>query len=443
MLSRLPVEVVNVFLADQDALQHALSTHYRVLSSDGREVQHIWRRSETEAKVENASRSEAPIIQLVEKIVTQAMRDRSSDVHIEPTDDRLRVRFRVDGALREVISLPLSSTPELISRIKVMAGMNIVERRRPQDGKFTMEIDGNEVDVRVATGATIWGETAVLRLLDRRQSILSLAQLGMPTDTYERYRTLAHKPFGMIVCTGPTGSGKTTTLYATLNDVTRDELNVMTIEDPVEYAFPGLNQMQINHVADVTFASGLKLCLRQDPDIILVGEIRDTETANIAVRAALTGHMVMTSLHATDAASALLRLVEMGVEPFMVASSIIGVVGQRLVRRVCPSCLVEYEPTAAERGLYERLEGPAKERFVRGKGCQHCAGSGYRGRVGVYEVLEVTDQVGRMVGGGATPPEIRRIAGSQGMRSMGVEAIRLVADDMTTLDEVVRQVFIA
>jgi type IV pilus assembly protein PilB len=375
--------------------------------------------------------------------VTQALRDRASDIHIEPTEDRIRIRYRIDGALREVLSLPESTGPELVSRIKIMAQMDIVERRRPQDGQFEATVDGSGVDVRVATGATIFGETAVLRLLDKSRSVKNLSELGMPASTYERYLSIVTKPYGMMVCSGPTGSGKTTTLYATLAEITRSELNVMTIEDPVEYVFPAVNQMQINLRADVTFASGLKSILRQDPDVILIGEIRDEETARIAVQSALTGHVVMSSLHATDATSVFYRLIDMGIEPFLIASSLVGVVGQRLVRKICPSCVVPYDPTAVELEAYEFLGGPPKDIFVRGIGCNYCSQMGFRDRVGVYEVLTVSDEIRQLVMSRATPQEMRSLAVSQGMRTMSNEAMALVAEDVTTIDEVIHNVYVS
>ena len=442
-LARLDVDHVNLYLAPPDDVLTCLNTYYRVLTETDDSIKQFWdtaAKQEIEAVI--GATDDAPIIQLVNKIVTQALRDRASDIHIEPTDGEIRIRYRIDGALREVLSLPAATGPELVSRIKIMADMDIVERRRPQDGQFETKIDGAGVDVRVATGATIWGETAVLRLLDKSRSMKHLSELGMPTDTYVRYQAIVRKPYGMILCSGPTGSGKTTTLYATLAEITRSELNVMTIEDPVEYVFPEVNQMQINLQADVTFASGLKSILRQDPDVILVGEIRDEETARIAVQSALTGHLVMSSLHATDATSALYRLIDMGIEPFLMASSLVGVVGQRLVRRICPSCMMEYDPTSEERKLYEFYGGAPKDRFVHGCGCNFCSSTGYRDRVGVYEVLAVTDEMRQLIVSGAAPQEMRQLAVSQGMRTMSTEAMALVAADVTTIDEVIHNVYV-
>ena len=443
LLERLPATTVEVHRAEHHDLEQSLNTHYRIVSADDDQVRQFWAEATPQATATTATVADAPIIQLVNRIVTQAHRDRSSDIHIEPTDGRLRVRYRVDGALREVLSLPLSVGPELVSRLKVMADMDIVERRRPQDGQFQLTIDGHGIDVRVATGATIWGETAVLRLLDKSRSLKALGELGMPAETHHRYLSVIHRPYGMIVCSGPTGAGKTTTLYATLAEINRDELNVMTIEDPVEYVFPAANQMQINLQADITFASGLKTILRQDPDVILVGEIRDHETARIAVQASLTGHLVMSSIHATDATSALYRFVDMGIEPFLVATSLVGVVGQRLVRRVCASCATTYTPSDAELNDYAALGGPEKSEFVRGTGCEYCAGTGFRGRIAVYEVMEVTEEIGQLVVARATPHEVREAAVAQGMRPMRVEAAHLIANDLTTVDEVHRNVFIA
>jgi type IV pilus assembly protein PilB len=445
-LEHLPVSAVNIYLAPLQDVKISVESHYRVLSAVDDQVQRIWAQAAPEVDhqdVQFANQGDAPIIQLVNKIVAQALRDRASDIHVEPTDARVRIRYRIDGALREVLSLPASAGPELVSRIKIMAEMDIVERRRPQDGQFTMSVDGVRLDVRVATAATIWGETAVLRLLDKSRSMKRLGDLGMPEATYERYLSIVHKPYGMIICSGPTGSGKTTTLYATLAEISRAELNVMTIEDPVEYVFPAVNQMQINTQAEVSFATGLKSILRQDPDVILVGEVRDQETARIAVQSALTGHLVMSSLHATDASSALFRLLDMGVEAFLVASSVVGVVGQRLVRRVCDACAAPYTPTPQELTWYHHLGGTPKDRFVRGMGCNFCSDTGFRDRIGVYEVLEVSEEINLRLVAGCAPKEIRDIASSQGMRSMGHEAMALVSADVTTIDEVLRNVYLS
>ena len=451
-LEGLPVLEVKLYVAPAFEIAAMMNTAYPALA----EVeQHLEAFAKTDvaaaATAENTesfatttfSDDDAPVIQVVNKIVTQALRDRASDVHIEPTNDRVRVRYRVDGALTEVLTLPANIGPALVSRIKIMADMNIVERRRPQDGQFEMTVDGHDVDVRVSTTSTIWGEKTVLRLLDKSKSLMSLADLGMPAEQEATYQRVVRSPFGMVIVSGPTGSGKTTTLYATLSDINRSDLNVMTIEDPVEYVFPSINQIQINTQADVTFATGLKSILRQDPDVILVGEIRDSETARIAVQSALTGHLVLSSVHAVDSVSALYRLLDMGIESFLVASSVNAIVAQRLVRRICTGCTTEYDPEPAERKLYEQFHGPLKESFVKGAGCNLCSSTGFRGRVGVYEVLTVTDELRECVLGHKQLREARALAVSQGLRTLQDEAIRLVADDVTTIGEIMAKVFVA
>ena len=278
---------------------------------------------------------DAPVVRVVQMVITQGLRDRASDIHIEPSGDRIRVRYRIDGALTDVLDLPGSIGPAIVSRVKILGGMNIVERRRPQDGQISMDVEGREVDIRVATTAVVGGEKVVMRLLDKSRPLFKLEQLGMAADIAERYSALIRSPYGMVICAGPTGGGKTTTLYASLGELNSPERNIMTIEDPVEYTFDSINQIQINEQAGITFAGGLKSILRQDPDIILVGEIRDVDTARIAVQSAMTGHFVLSSLHATEAVSALYRLLDMGIESFLIASSITAVVAQRLVRRSC------------------------------------------------------------------------------------------------------------
>jgi type IV pilus assembly protein PilB len=384
----------------------------------------------------------APVIQIVNLMLTQAVRDRASDVHIEPQEHELRVRFRIDGALREVLQLPLSMAAATTSRIKVMAGMNIVERRRPQDGQFETMVDNRALDVRVSTTATVRGEKAVLRILDKSRSLYTMPELGMPASVAPMYSRLVKNPFGMVICAGPTGSGKTTTLYATVNDINDLERNIMTIEDPVEYVFPGVNQIQINELADMSFAGGLKSILRQDPDVILVGEVRDAETARIAVQSALTGHLVLSSLHATDAASALHRLLDMGIESFLVAAAITGVVGQRLVRRVCRSCREPYTLTAEELTVFENgggyLDGA---RFMKGAGCNFCSHTGYQDRIGVYEVLVITDSMRQLVLERASHQILRDQAILEGMRTMQQAGFDLVAAGVTTVEEVLRSVY--
>jgi type IV pilus assembly protein PilB len=334
----------------------------------------------------------------------------------------------------------MSMSPPLVSRIKILANMNIVERRRAQDGQFAAEVDNRGIDVRVSTMATVFGEKCVMRILDKSRSLYKLGQLGMPRDTQTNYDKMVRSPFGMVLCAGPTGSGKTTTLYATLNEIDERSRNIVTIEDPVEYVFPTINQIQTNEQAGITFADGLRAILRQDPDVILVGEIRDTETARIATQAALTGHFVLSSLHATDSVAALHRFLDMGIEAFLVASSVLGVVSQRLVRRVCPSCAVPYEPTAEEMAFYREAGGEVSY-FVRGAGCQMCTETGYLDRIGVYESLRMTPEIRRLLVGWATQDELRRVAIQQGMRTLRTEGLALVDQGVTTISEVIRSIY--
>jgi type IV pilus assembly protein PilB len=447
-LSQVSGMSIRPVLAPLTDIRRVIDNHYRAIGGLDELVQAFEavegsrrRTIDTALPAAEVVADDAPVVQVVGRILTQAMRDRASDVHIEPTDGSLRVRYRIDGALKEVLTLPASMGVGLVSRIKIMSGMNIVERRRPQDGQMRTEIDGREVDVRVATVSTIWGEKCVMRLLDRSRSVLRLGDLGMPVDSNHTFMDMVRAPFGMVLCAGPTGSGKTTTLYATLTEITDPSRNVMTIEDPVEYVFPSINQIQTNEQAGITFATGLRSILRQDPDTILVGEIRDVDTARIAVQSALTGHFVLSSLHATDSVSALHRFLDMGIESFLVASSVIGVVGQRLVRRICPSCKGSYELTDEERAFYEESGGPEKTEFVRGAGCNFCSGTGYLDRIGVYELLRITPEIKRLVVGWATQDELRRLAQRQGMRTLRQEAVELVAQDVTTVSEVIRSIY--
>ena len=446
LLTQTTDKPIRFLLAPESDIQWAIDRSYQAIGGVDRLVEAFEavegsRRRETETTETEIVTDDAPIVQVVTRILTQAKRDRASDVHIEPSQDVVRVRFRIDGALKEVLMLPSTMGVGLISRIKIMAGMNIVERRRPQDGQLTAQVDGKDTDVRVSTAATIWGEKCVMRILDKNRSVLRLHDLGMPADTHKTFSKLVRAPFGMVLCAGPTGSGKTTTLYATLGEVSDPTRNVMTIEDPVEYIFPSINQIQTNEQAGLTFATGLKSILRQDPDVILVGEIRDVETARIAVQSALTGHLVLSSLHATDSVSALHRFLDMGIESFLIASSVIAIVGQRLVRRICPSCRVPYTPTQEEMTFYEESGGPPKKDFCIGTGCNFCGQTGYQDRIGVYELLQMTPEIKRLIVGWATQDELRRLAQKQGMRTLREEAIDLVAHDVTSISEVIRSIY--
>ena len=446
LLARTSGRAVELVIAPLSDITWAIDSNYRAIGGVDKLVQAFEavegaRKRTIEVSEVETIADDAPVVQVVDRILTQAMRDRASDVHIEPSDDVVRIRFRIDGALKQILQLPASIGPGLISRIKIMANMNIVERRRPQDGQLAITIDGKEVDVRVATVATIMGEKCVMRILDKTRSVLRLGDLGMPPDTHVTYSKLVRAPFGMVLCAGPTGSGKTTTLYATLSEVANPNINVMTIEDPVEYVFPSINQIQTNEQAGLNFATGLKSILRQDPDVILVGEIRDVETTRVAVQSALTGHFVISSMHATDSVSALHRFLDMGIESFLVASSVLAVVGQRLLRRICTSCKTPYEPSDEERLFYEESGGASKDVFYEGTGCNFCSNTGYKDRIGIYELLVMTPEIKRLVVGWATQEELRTLAVKQGMRTLRQEAINLVAQDITTVTEVIRSVY--
>ena len=446
ILSQVSSQTVHLLIAPVGDIKWAIDSNYRAIGTVEQlvkafeSVEGARKRTVDTSETEIVS-DDAPVVQVVDRILVQAMRDRASDIHIEPSDSIVRVRFRIDGSLKEILELPAVIGPGIISRIKVMANMNIVERRRPQDGQLTITIDGKEVDVRVSTVATIMGESCVMRLLDKTKSLLRLSDLGMPPDTHETYSKLVRAPFGMVLCAGPTGSGKTTTLYATLSEVSNPSLNIMTIEDPVEYVFPSINQIQTNEQAGLTFASGLKSILRQDPDVILVGEIRDVETTRVAVQSALTGHFVISSLHATDSVSALHRFLDMGIESFLVASSVLAVVGQRLLRRICPSCKTRYTPSEEELTFYQESGAPEKDDFYHGVGCNYCSDTGFKDRIGIYELLVMTPEIKRLVVGWATQDELRTLAVKQGMRTLSQEALSLVEQDTTTIAEVVRSVY--
>lgn len=379
-----------------------------------------------------------PIVRLANRLIELGSNCRASDIHIEPDNDKIRIRFRIDGSLVDIDTLPIDCHGALISRLKIMAGMNIVERRRPQDGQFSATFDGRALDVRLATLATIHGEKIVLRLLDQRRTTRGLGELGMDPSAVTVWRRLIRSPFGLVLCAGPTGSGKTTTLYASLMEMEIGHRNVTTIEDPVEYVIPGINQVRTNDQAGLTFAAGLRALLRQDPDVILIGELRDTETSRLGVQAALTGHFVLSSIHANDAAGALQRLIDMDVESFLISSSLIGVIGQRLVRRVCTACLRPYRPQPDEVELFHRHRPSAKVDFRRGVGCAECSHTGYLERIGIYEVLRVTPAIRRLLMQRADAEAIRATARAQGMSSLRDAGMYLVEQNITTIDEVVR-----
>lgn len=386
---------------------------------------------------------DAPVVQMVDIIVAQGVRDRASDIHIEPQSDRLRVRFRIDGALHDVLALPATMGPAVVSRIKILADMNIVERRRPQDGQMVKVVDGRPLDVRIATSPTIWGEKAVLRLLDRTRAHYRLEELGLPTQVLGRFQKALSTPYGMLICAGPTGSGKTTTLYGMLGQMNQTERNITTIEDPVEYVFSSINQIQINEQAGITFAAGLRAILRQDPDVILVGEIRDAETARIAVESALTGHFVLSSIHATDACSALQRFIEMGIEPFLIASTVNGIVSQRLLRRICDQCRGPYEPSVEELAYFKEGGGEIPPQgFTHGRGCNFCSRTGFSERVGVFELVVMSNGIKTLLIEGASIDKLRTMAVQEGTQTLRDGGIALIEQGMTTIGEVISSIYV-
>ncbi|WP_371407893.1 GspE/PulE family protein [Kribbella sp. NBC_00662] len=433
---------VRLALAAAPDIVRAIDNSFRALAGIDESVKLFQARGTALEPDELVVNEDAPVVQVVQLIITQGLRDRASDIHIEPHDERVRVRFRVDGALRDQLDLPAAIGPAVASRIKVLADLNIVERRRSQDGQIRMQVEGRDVDIRVSTAAVVGGEKVVLRLLDKSRPLFRLEQLGMPPELADRYATLLRTPYGMVICAGPTGSGKTTTLYGSLGEIDSPERNIMTIEDPVEYSYASINQIQINEAAGITFASGLRSILRQDPDVILVGEIRDAETARIAVQSALTGHLVLSSVHATDTATALHRLLDMGIENFLVASSVSAVISQRLIRKVCENCREYYEPPAAEQAFLRSAGAEAPiGGLVRGVGCNFCAHTGYLERTGVYELLPVTDPIRELVIDRAPLAEIRKVASYEGMRTLHEEGARLAQTGVTTVAEVLRSIY--
>jgi type IV pilus assembly protein PilB len=428
---------------------HINETIERFFRSDG-EVDEVMQAATDEAGEEtdlaglSAIVEDAPIVKFVNLLVNQAVGDRASDIHVEPNETDLRIRFRIDGVLHEVMRSPRSIQAGVISRLKVMADINIAERRLPQDGRITMRVSGRSIDLRVATLPTVYGEKVVMRILDKTQAVLRLEDLGFLPEALARFEGSYTKPYGTILVTGPTGSGKSTTLYSTLNQLNTADRNIITVEDPVEYRLPGINQIQINPKAGLTFPSALRSILRADPDIVLVGEIRDKETAVIGIEAALTGHLVLSTLHTNDAASTPMRLVEMGIEPFLVISALDCVVAQRLARRLCDKCKEPFQPTEAELTEAgwpgEELDAGEWPTLHRATGCGACGRTGYRGRFGIHEVMTMSEELQRLVIERRSSEDLQKVALMQGMLSMRSDGLRKVGMGMTSLEEIFRVV---
>ena len=426
-------------------IRELIDHSYKASGEIEEQVSHVSRPSlkRATAKTNLASNltADTPLARAVDMIIGQAVKDQASDIHIEAQEDRLRIRYRIDGILHDTSSLPLDIHAQLVSRLKIMAGMDIADRRRPQDGQFSINFDGKDVDVRLATSDTVNGETIVLRILDKSFALLDLQQLGFGADGLKKYKDMLSTSYGMILSCGPTGSGKTTSLYASVNQLNKGERNIMTIEDPVEYRFNDINQIQVNPQAGITFSTGLKALMRLDPDVILVGEVRDSETANIAVQAALTGHLMLSTIHANDTAGALFRLLDLGIEPFLVSSSLVGVVSQRMVRRVCKHCSKVMVAPEEEQAIYEREMGEKRREFFYGQGCSSCANTGYRGRTGVFEIMLMTEELKHMLISGADSREIKGQAIREGMVPMWRSGMIKVKQGITTPYELLRNVY--
>ena len=442
-ISRMQVKCV---VAEKSDLLAAIDRFHR---ADG-ELSTLSSELEEEAGTELVKASEpsepkeddAPIVRFVNLLISQAIQDLASDIHIEPAEYDLGVRYRIDGVMHEMQRAPKNIQNGVISRLKIMADIDIAERRKPQDGRMSVSHGGRKIDLRVATLPTVWGEKVVMRILDTSSSTMRIEDLGMLQGNFERYRTSYSKPYGMILVTGPTGSGKSTTLYTTIHEVSRPEINVITVEDPVEYRMPGINQVQVNPKAGLTFASALRSILRSDPDVVLLGEIRDHETAQIAIEASLTGHLVLSTLHTNDAPSAVTRLTEMDIEPFLVGSALDCVVAQRLARRLCERCREPYLANPNElRALgFLSVDNPEHGQLFRPVGCSSCSNTGYRGRVAIHEVMTVTEDIERLAVARASSAEIARLAIQQGMQTLRQDGWAKAQLGITSVDEILRVV---
>lgn len=425
------LEIINAIglYYEKESAEKALEEFSETYASDFSEFMD----DEVLANVENA-----PVVKLLNSVIKQAIKLKASDIHIEPLERNLRIRFRLDGELQEIMSPEKISHSAIVTRIKIMGKMNIAEKRVPQDGRVEMVIDGKEVDMRISVMPTVYGEKVVIRLLDRSSVLLTKNELGFSEKNLGLYDRIIQHPHGIILVTGPTGSGKTTTLYATLNELNQINRNIITVEDPVEYRLNGVNQSQVNVKAGLTFASGLRSILRQDPDIIMIGEIRDQETAQIAVRAAITGHLVLSTIHTNDSVSTISRLMDMGIEPFMVSSSVVGIMAQRLVKRVCYNCKTTYEPGHKEKALLGMQDG---ELLHKGTGCNVCNHTGYKGRIAIHEILPMYDAIKSMIDAHQPIDQIKAVALQHGMTTLRESCKKLVLEGVTTVDELMRMTY--
>lgn len=423
-------------ISSREELQRAIARHYGLQDTMDRMM--IDLPSQEEIEETEITDEDSPIVRLVDQMIQQAIQLRASDIHVDPGENHLLIRYRIDGALRTERLIPKQMQGFITARLKIMAKLNIAERRLPQDGRIKVQFDFRIVDIRVSSLPTIYGEKIVLRLLDSSTGLKSIDQLGFFGTSISKFKDMIQRPYGILLITGPTGSGKTTTLYSALNELNSESANIITVEDPVEYQLEGINQVQVNSQIGLTFAAGLRSILRQDPNIVMVGEIRDTETAEIAVRASLTGHLVLSTLHTNDAISTVIRLRDMGVEPYLIASSLLGVVAQRLVRKICSDCKVAYEPTEQEQLFFRKYNLEVKQLHL-GKGCGNCNHTGYRGRVAIHEVLAVDDRMRELIAASASVDELRDASVAQGMAPLMEDGILKVSEGLTTLQEVLRE----
>ena len=432
---------IDTVLATKDDIEKLIKTHYGLggdtldeLAANDDEPSGPVSGGGGEDLLEMAQ--EASVIRLVNEIIVEAVHERASDIHIEPYEHQMAIRYRIDGVLHEASVPPQMSRFQaaIISRIKILANLNIAERRIPQDGRIKFNVGGRQIDVRVSVIPMLFGEGVVMRLLDKANVLFTLPQLGMDAETYGRFRGLIERPHGIVLVTGPTGSGKTTTLYASLNEIVGPTLKVLTVEDPVEYHLQGVNQIPVDHKVGMTFEAGLRAILRHDPDVVMIGEIRDVETARAAIQASLTGHLVLSTLHTNDAASAATRLIDMGVEPFLIASSLAGAMAQRLVRKICSKCRVPYTPDHSKLPRDFALE-PGSQLY-RGEGCDHCRKTGYRGRSGLYELLSIDEEIAQMIVARESAPKIIQSGRRTGLRLLREDGWMKVREGITSVDEV-------
>ncbi|HET6478287.1 MAG TPA: GspE/PulE family protein [Dehalococcoidales bacterium] len=426
-------------------VQEAIDFNYQSYEEIEKQISSLSLDTEAaEPRVKLDTITDAPVARALTLIIDEAVKARASDIHLQPQEDKLLVRYRIDGTLHNMLSLPLSTATSLISRIKILANMNIADHHRPQDGQFSVRTKGGQaIDIRVGTVSTVYGEIAALRLLDKSRAVMTLSDLGFLPQSLSTHEEMLKVPYGMLLVSGPTGAGKTTTLYASVNCLDCAGRNIITIEDPVEYRFKNINQIQINPRAGLTFASGLRSILRLDPDVILVGEIRDAETARIAIQSALTGHLVLSSIHANDAVGVVFRLLDLGIEPFLVASALIGVVAQRMVRRICPDCAQMTAIPFVEQMSYENEMGEKRAEFLCGTGCKSCSNSGYHGRSGLFEIFQVSDAIRMMLLKDATATELRNQAIKEGMIPLAKDGMLKVKENFTTPAEVLRNAYSA